>query len=208
MKRFYHPQQIASALSGSRFGPVLDALPIRPFLIAYEAGEFIATPDNPEQLLQIVVEGSLSIYYLRSDGSRFSLTTLGRDALIGESGLFRPHCESVYAQAAEALTCLAVDIPQNRDALMNSAAFLRLIAENQDGKIQAITSQDAEPFTLKERVLMYMRGRCEGGLLQGIEKAAFHLHCSPRQLQRVLNEYESAGIVEKLKKGTYRIKDR
>ena len=43
------------------------------------------------------------------------------------------------------------------------------------------------------------------GVLKGVEKAAFKLHCSPRQLQRILNDYTADNIIQKIGKGTYRI---
>ena len=42
--------------------------------------------------------------------------------------------------------------------------------------------------------------------LRGVEKAAFQLHCSPRQLQRVLNELTDCGETEKIGKGAYKLK--
>ena len=64
---------------------------------------------------------------------------------------------------------------------------------------------DAAPASLTERVMSYMKYKCEDGTLKGIERAAFHLHCSARQLQRILNEREAAGAVKRLGKGTYRL---
>ncbi len=72
-------------------------------------------------------------------------------------------------------------------------------------KIGAITAMDAAPASLTERVMSYMKYKCADGTLKGIEKAAFHLHCSARQLQRILNQSESAGLVKKLGKGTYKL---
>ena len=64
---------------------------------------------------------------------------------------------------------------------------------------------DAAPATLTERVISYMKYKCDGGILKGIEQASFHLHCSARQLQRILNQIENAGLVKKLGKGTYKL---
>ena len=40
------------------------------------------------------------------------------------------------------------------------------------------------------------------------EKTAFQLHCSERQLQRIMNEFQSKGMIKKIGKGTYQIKTR
>ncbi len=53
----------------------------------------------------------------------------------------------------------------------------------------------AAPASLTERVMSYMKYKCDNETLKGIEQAAFHLHCSARQLQRILNQSEAAGLV-------------
>lgn len=45
-----------------------------------------------------------------------------------------------------------------------------------------------------------------GGILKGSEREAFHLHCSTRQLQRILNQFEQQGKVVKMGKSAYRLK--
>ena len=50
-----------------------------------------------------------------------------------------------------------------------------------------------------------MKYKCNDETLKGIEQASFHLHCSARQLQRILNQSETAGLVKKLGKGTYKL---
>lgn len=66
-----------------------------------------------------------------------------------------------------------------------------------------MTTMDAAPASLAERVMSYMEYKCENAALKGIGQAAFHLHCSTRQLQRILNQKEAAGPVRKPGKGTY-----
>ena len=60
-------------------------------------------------------------------------------------------------------------------------------------------------MSLKQRVLTYMKYKCGNGELRGLQQAAFHLNCSARQLQRILNQYEAEGKVEKIGKGAYRL---
>ena len=58
---------------------------------------------------------------------------------------------------------------------------------------------------LNQRVLTYIRYRCVGGELRGLEQASSHLNCSSRQLQRILNKYEEDGVVTKIGKGSYKL---
>jgi Mn-dependent DtxR family transcriptional regulator len=80
-----------------------------------------------------------------------------------------------------------------------------MLGESLSEKLEAVTMQNAVPPSLQERVRSYMTYKCENGKLRGVENAAFHLHCSPRQLQRILNQLSREGIVKKTGKGTYEL---
>lgn len=175
------------------------------FVVWYEKGEFAASPLSNADLFQIVVEGTLRIYYIRDDGSVYSLANGEKDYLLGVMAPFQQEPGSVYAQANEALTCLALPISENREKLLSNCQFLQLICKSLTEKFEVITKLDAAPATLKQRVLTYMQYKCENGLLSGVENAAFRLNCSSRQLQRILNQYEAEGVVKKLRKGAYQL---
>ena len=72
-------------------------------------------------------------------------------------------------------------------------------------KIAAIMNQDAVYSTLPDRVMNYMRYKCDDMTLRGIEKAAFRLHCSPRQLQRIMNSFVENDLALKTGKGSYKL---
>jgi Mn-dependent DtxR family transcriptional regulator len=65
----------------------------------------------------------------------------------------------------------------------------------------------SEPDSLEERLLFYMEKRCEGQILQGVEKAASSIQCSKRQLLRILKRLTEEGIVVKTGKGRYQLTD-
>ena len=175
------------------------------FVVQYQKGEFATSPLQSENLFQIVVQGSLNIYFIRDDGSVHSLSNGGENYLLGEMEVFSPQINNVYAEAVEDLTCLAVSIEKNREELLGNCLFLQLICESLTEKMQSITTIDAAPVSLKQRVLTYMKYKCGNGELRGLQQAAFHLNCSARQLQRILNQYEAEGKVEKIGKGAYRL---
>lgn len=55
-------------------------------------------------------------------------------------------------------------------------------------------------------MINHLRYYCPGAEMNGLEHTAFRLHCSVRQLQRVLNRLEQQQIVERLGKGRYRLR--
>lgn len=205
MKKIYEKSQVRSYLKKTRYERELRDLENHLFVIRYEKGEFVTTPLQNRDLFQVVAEGSLSIYFIRDDGSVYSLADGRENYLIGEMEIFPRHTGNVYAEANEDLVCLAIPIGKCRKKMMESCRFLQLICESLTRKMEMITTLDAAPATLKQRVLTYMKYKCRERELKGLQQAAFHLNCSPRHLQRILNQYEAEGIVTRTGKGAYRL---
>ncbi|HAX72274.1 MAG TPA: hypothetical protein DCY20_01985 [Firmicutes bacterium] len=205
MRKIFNKETVESYIQNCIYRNILEELPIELFLVQYEEGEFVSSPLQSEELFQIVVEGSLSIYFIRNDGTKYSLSSGKTDYIIGDMDFFRQPNNNIYAEASESLTCIALSINKNRDLLLNNTNFMRFIANSLSDKIGIITTLDAEPTSLRERVISYMKYKCDSGILKGMEQAAFHLHCSPRQLQRVMNDCEHDGLVNKIGKGSYQL---
>lgn len=205
MRKSYDQALIEACLRQTKYEAAMRSLQKNLFVVQYKKGEFATSPLQSENLFQIVVQGSLNIYFIRDDGSVHSLSNGGENYLLGEMEVFSPQINNVYAEAVEDLTCLAVSIEKNREELLGNCLFLQLICESLTEKMQSITTIDAAPVSLKQRVLTYMKYKCGNGELRGLQQAAFHLNCSARQLQRILNQYEAEGKVEKIGKGAYRL---
>ena len=107
---------------------------------------------------------------------------------------------NVFAESTGRLTTIACDANLYRRELLDNNAFLRFAASTRADKIEAITNTDAVYSTLQERVLNFIRYKCDNGILKGVEKAAFKLHCSPRQLQRILNDFTAKAFCKKTAK--------
>lgn len=205
MERIYDKERIADCIAKSSYQSMLNTLEISYCVIHYKKGEFVCSPFQNELLFQIVEQGSINIYFIRDDGTRYSLSNATTGCFLGDMDLFYPKNSSIYAQAAENVTCISFSIETYREQLLSNCKFLELICSSLSAKIAAITTIDAAPSSLTERLMSYMQYKCVDNTLKGIEQAAFHLHCSARQLQRILNQCETAGLVQKLGKGTYRL---
>lgn len=205
MIKIYDKNKISAYIARSNYRTVLDTLNVDFHLTKYEKGEFVSSPFQNDSLFQIAEGGSINIYFIRDDGTRYSLSTSNTDYFLGDMEFFYPKNSNVYAEATESLTCLSFSIEQNKDILFSNNAFLRLLCNSLSAKLAAITTIDAAPASLAEKVLSFIKYKCANGVLKGVEQTAFHLHCSARQLQRILNEYESTGVLEKIGKGTYRL---
>ena len=205
MERIYDKEKIAACIAKNKYHDVLDSLDIDFYLIKYEKGEFVSSPFQNEPLFQIVEQGSINIYFIRDDGTRYSLSNGTADYFLGDMDIFYPKSSNIYAEAAENLTCISFPLEKYKDTLLSNNKFLLLICNSLAAKIGAITTIDAAPASLTERVISYMQYKSNNKTLKGIEQAAFHLHCSTRQLQRILNQSETTGLVKKIGKGTYQL---
>lgn len=205
MEKIYDKKKIEACIAKSKYHAVLDSLDLDFYLIKYEKGELVISPFQNELLFQIVEQGSINIYFIRDDGTRYSLSNGTSDYFLGDMDIFYPKNNNIFAEAAENLTCISFSIEKHREILLSSNRFLELICNSLSAKIGTMTTIDAAPASLTERVISYMKYKCNDKTLKGIEQAAFHLHCSARQLQRILNHSESAGLVRKLGKGTYQL---
>ena len=185
----HDPTAVEACLRACRFGKVLEAQRTELFLLEYEKGELVTAPHFEERLFQVVVHGSLVIYFIRDDGARYSLSSGEADYILGDMDLFLPSTGSIYTEAAEPLLCLALSLDQNREALLESNSFLRLICGSLTAKMAAITALDAAPVSLMDRVLPYMRFKCQGGVLWSLERESFSLRCSVRRLQRIITSW-------------------
>lgn len=205
MKRFYDSTLIEAYLKQTTFESAISSLREHLFVTQYKKGEFIAMPLQKEHLFQIIIQGTVNIYFIRDDGSLYSLANARKDHLLGEMEIFPHQPGNVYAEATDDVICLALSIEAGKSALLENCQFLQLVCESLTQKMEAVTTLDAAPASLKQRVLIYMKYKCHKGELKGLQQAAFHLNCSARQLQRILNQYEADGIVTKTGKGVYKL---
>ena len=205
MKKSFDKKKIDKAIKDCIYGDLLKSLSVPLFLIEYSPGETISSPMDAELYFQVVISGSLSIYYIRDDGTAYSLSSGADGYVIGEMDLFTAHDSNVYAEASSHVVTIACDSRAYKDNLLSNNSFTRFVAATMAKKLEAVMNLDATFSTLEERVINYMTFKCEDGTLKGIEKAAFKLHCSSRQLQRIMNSYVDKGVAEKLGKGCYRL---
>lgn len=205
MERIFDEKKVTACIAKSKYYSILSTMDVDFYLIKYEKGEFVSSPFQTESLFQIVEQGSINIYIIRDDGTRHALSSGTTDYFLGDMDIFYPRSGDVYAEAAEPLTCITFSIDKNRETLLSNNRFLALICNSLSVKIGTMTTLDAAPASLSERVISYMKYKCDGGILKGIEQAAFHLHCSARQLQRILNQSEIDGLVQKIGKGRYKL---
>ena len=114
MKRFYDKSLIRTYLNQTKFESAACGLQNHLFVTQYEKGEFVTTPLQQEHLFQIIIRGSVSIYFIRDDGSVYSLANGRENDLLGEMEIFQRYPSNVYAEANDDVICIALSIETKR----------------------------------------------------------------------------------------------
>jgi len=145
----------------------------------------------------------VEVFSLTEDGTKVVLSLNSKDLLLGQTAFFHIDNESIYIQAASDVLVYDVDIEENRKALEQDPLFLRWLAGFAVGLMDAVTKTAMVRGSLEERLMNYLTYQCGDHSFKGLQKTADLLHCSRRQLQRVLNQMESEHRVCKNGRGSY-----
>ena len=85
--------------------------------------------------------------------------------------------------------------------------FLRFVLGQLAGKLSLSAVMTASAQTLEEKVLFFLRKVQEDHAISSVNHALQALHCSRRQLQRVLKRLCDEGLVVKVGRGCYRLRE-
>ena len=93
-----------------------------------------------------------------------------------------------------------------KEFLLDDNRFLRYLLTSVTEKLMLYSSSQSNFSTLEEAFLSYLSKRCPDQTFSGVKKMAMQLHCSRRQLQRVLKKLLEEERLTKLSKGSYRLR--
>lgn len=175
-------------------------------LIEFEKGEILNDPLQFLSQFYIIVKGSVSIYYLTEDGSIRYISKAASGTLLGDMEFSGAGNQSLYIEAAETVLCLAMPFRENQSVLENDPVFLRFVLSQLAGKLSLSAVMTASAQTLEEKVLFFLRKVQADHEISSVNHALQSLHCSRRQLQRVLKKLCDEGLVAKMGRGHYRLK--
>ena len=108
-------------------------------------------------------------------------------------------------EARTTALCIVLPLASTKELLLNDNRFLRYLLNSVTEKLMLYSSSQSNFSTLEESFLSYLSERCPDQTFSGVEKMAMQLHCSRRQLQRVLKKLLEEGQLVKLSKGSYRL---
>ena len=174
-------------------------------LYEFEKGELLNDPDKPLEQFLIIVEGSVFIYDLTESGLIRYISKSGHGALLGDIEFSRTNSRGFFTEAAERVVCLAIPFSENCDLLENDPLFLRFIISELARKLSLSTEVEITTQTLEEKLMLYLNRLQPTHEITSVNEALKQLHCSRRQLQRVLSKLCDEGTIVKCGKGWYKL---
>lgn len=174
-------------------------------LVEFEKGEILNDPLQPLSCFYIIVRGSVSIYHLTEDGSIRYISKAASGTLLGDMEFSGAGNQSFYIEAAETVLCLTMPFRENLEVLENDPVFLRFVLIQLAGKLSLSAVMTASAQTLEEKVLFFLRKVQPDHAILSVNHALQALHCSRRQLQRVLKKLCDEGLIIKIGRGCYRL---
>lgn len=172
-------------------------------LVEYQPGEYLTAPYTKTERLLFLVRGTISIRSIRMDGSEYVLHSGDRFTLLGDVEFVTKQPPSFWAQASTPVLALALPLGFYADKLESDVTFLHYLLRSLTDKLMHSTRTEASGGNLEERLLRWMDGSCPDGTLTRMVETAALLHCSTRQLQRVLRHLTETGVLRRVGKGIY-----
>lgn len=176
-------------------------------LVEFEKGEILNDLLQPLNRFYIIVKGSVSIYSLTEDGSIRYISKAAGGTLLGDVEFSGADNLPLYTEAAETVLCLAMPFRENISVLENDPVFLRFVLGQLAGKLSLSAVMTASAQTLEEKVLFFLRKVQADHTISSVNQALQALHCSRRQLQRVLKKLCDEGVLMKTGRGCYRLRE-
>lgn len=170
---------------------------------SYEKGEYITMPGRRLDKILFLIEGTVQIYGIRDDGSISPINQIQSPAVIGDLEFSNGGVSPLFTETKTPVICISLSTKEYWDKLHCDLRFLHMLLRSYADKLELVTALDTVAATLEKRVLVYMQNVCPSSEIRGIEPALAQLHCSRRQLQRVLKKLCEEKKVEKLGKGRY-----
>lgn len=154
-----------------------------------------------------MVEGSVSIYYITEEGSIRHIFKAGVGILLGDMEFSGIEREMYYVEATETVICLAIPFQENRNMLENDPIFLRFVLVQLAEKLSLSSRIDVVTQTLEEKLIFYLSNVEPNHEIVSVSQTLQVLHCSRRQLQRVLKRLCDDNILIKKGRGCYVLKE-
>ena len=205
MEVLHRPAQLQAYFEQFHIGSKFTAPDLQFRLLRFEKGECLTAPYQKLDDILFLVKGSVKIYHLRSDGGFSPVGSVTPGAVFGDVEFATGHPTAYYSEAMSEALCIGLSLSRYDNRLRMDTAFLNEMLRSVGEKLAMVSSLETSSQRLEEKVLFYLEFFCPDGCSHSVNDVVMQLHCSRRQLQRVLKRLCDTGQIEKQCRGTYRL---
>ena len=199
MKRVYDPKNVEKYVNRYHIHDYFDSS--YPFyLMEYEKEEMMIHPLKDTKEIQFVVEGEVSIYFIDSNGKQLFVSQTNELCVLGDVEFVRHEKPVYFAQTNTKVVTIALSIEENQLRLNQDLKFLHFLLNSLVDKLHNKSTNEIMNQSVEEKVMNYMELH---PTLDNVSVACRNLHCSRRQLQRVLKKLCEDKRIVRLEKGKY-----
>lgn len=180
-------------------------LPFR--LYEYEPGEMINVVHPMEESIKFITEGIFDHYMIQEDGTPYLIAHCDGFGFMGDLAFCGRQPPGRYQEVIETVRAVELPLEPLRGVLENDNRFLRFLLDTMAQRMTASMDNRADLHSAEEALLNYLRWRCPGHAIRNVGEAAFHLNYSRRQIQRILKDLTEKGILQKMGKGHYVLRE-
>lgn len=209
MEKISDEKKINEAVRQLKLPASFDTMPMRFEIRIYDKGEQIVSPMTPLNHFIFVISGLIRVYQLDEDSTIHSIINLSRGEILGYNEFcFNNNDYTLYGEALSRVRCLVLPFKQSGINLKSDCSFLLFLLRH--SLLNQIKHSEMTHFysDLEDKLIFYIENLCTDDTLTSVNNAVDALHCSRRQLQRVLKKLCDNQILVHVKKGCYRLKKR
>lgn len=204
MRRIFDPQILQEQLKNINLSQWFSSENLAFTLVEFASGDVITSPNRKTQQLYLMLSGDIAVRSILPDGREYLLATGSGITLLGDVEFVTDAPPSFWAQAVTPALALCLSLTTYRELLWQDNVFLRRVLHSVTEKLQSASVSEVQHGTLEQRMFGLLRRNGQDKLTH-IGQTAALLHCSQRQLLRILKKCTTEGIMERTGKGVYRV---
>ncbi len=208
MKTTVNTQMIRHYLEMYRMTDVFsDDLISHMVLSTFNRGESIAQLNEPLANFYLLVDGKLKIYTLQENGKKILIRFYRPMSVIGDLEYVSDYPVKAVVEALETSTLISIPMDILRNHTLECTKFLRFVIANLSQKLFTWSNMSGLNlvYPLENRVASYLvsisevsaQSRLDEIRVTSLEEMADLLCSSYRHLHRILESFESQGIISR-----------
>ena len=204
MRTIYKTELVYEAMAKTRISDCFDICPDCIKIFQYQKGELIISPMTKNSHLLVALDGEYMIYQLDEKGNISFSTKSMNETLLGDSEMLLEDYQSLFVEAVRMCRFLAIPYDYCLQQMETNTKFLRYLLYQIELKTVKMSNRLFSRQPLKEQLLFYIKNLCPDRTLTNVGHAAEALHCSTRQILRILKEECDHHVLIKQGKGNYK----